>query len=126
MNEKKHTEIPLYVDLDGTLINTDLLFESFIEFIKENPFNILLSIKWLLKGKAYLKNKLAQNTFIDIKNLPYNELFLSYLKNEKNNGRKIILATASNYTLAKRISDHLNIFSEIIASDEKKNNKGMQ
>jgi 4-hydroxybenzoate polyprenyltransferase len=124
MNEKNYTEIPLYVDLDGTLIKTDLLFESFIEFIKKNPFNILLSIKWLLKGRAYLKNKLAQNTFIDIEKLPYNEPFLSYLKNERNNGRKIILATASNFTLAKRISSHLNIFSEIIASNEKENIKG--
>jgi 4-hydroxybenzoate polyprenyltransferase len=124
MNEKNDTEIPLYVDLDGTLIKTDLLFESLIEFIKKNPFKIILSIKWLLKGKAYLKNKLAQNTLIDIENLPYNEPFLSYLKNERNKGRKIILATASNYTLAKRISNQLNIFSEIIASDEKENIKG--
>ena len=124
MDQKNDTEIPLYVDLDGTLIKTDLLFESLIEFIKENPFKILISIKWLLKGKAYLKNKLAQNTFIDIENLPYNEHFLSYLKDERNNGRKIILATASNFRLAKRISNHLNIFTDIIASDEKENIKG--
>jgi 4-hydroxybenzoate polyprenyltransferase len=124
MNKKNDIEIPLYVDLDGTLIKTDLLCESFIEFIKKSPFNILLSIKWLLKGKAHLKYKLAQNTFIDIEKLPYNEPFLCYLKNERNNGRKIILATASDYTLAKRISNHLNIFSEIIASDGKENVKG--
>jgi 4-hydroxybenzoate polyprenyltransferase len=124
MNKTNSTEIPLYVDLDGTLIKTDLLFECLIEFIKKNPFNILLSIKWLLKGKAYLKSKLADNTSIDIKKLPYNEPFLSYLKNESSQGRKIILATASNFTLARRISDHLNIFSDIIASDERKNIKG--
>jgi len=124
MNKQKSTDIPLYIDLDGTLIKTDLLFETFIEFIKKNPFNILLSIRWLLKGKAYLKSKLAQNTFLDIEKLPYNEPFLSYLKNESNNGRKIILATATNFTLAKRVSNYLKIFSDIIASDEKKNIKG--
>lgn len=124
MKNKTYTEIPLYVDLDQTLIKTDLLYETFIEFIKQHPLNILLSIKWLLKGKAFLKYKLAQKTFIDVENLPYNEPFLSYLKSEQNNGRKIILATASNIKLAKRISNHLNLFSEIIASDEKNNIKG--
>ena len=124
MNKKKSTDIPLYVDLDGTLIKTDLLFETFIEFIKKNPFNILLSIKWLLEGKAYLKSKLAQNTFIDLEKLPYKELFLSYLKNESNKGRKIILATGTNFTLARRVSNYLKIFSDIIASDEEKNIKG--
>lgn len=124
MNATNNTEIPLYVDLDGTLIKSDLLFESFIEFIKQNPVNLLLSIKWLLKGKAYLKSELAQNTFIDIEKLPYNKPFLSYLKNERDNGRKIILATASNVKLAKRISAYLKIFSDIIASDERENIKG--
>lgn len=125
MNEQNYIDIPLYVDLDGTLIKTDLLFECFIEFIKKKPFNVLLVFYWLVKGKAYLKHKLAQETSINIEDLPYNDSFLSFLTIQNNNGKKLILATAANKTLAKKIAKHLDIFSDVIASDDKNNISGV-
>ena len=50
--QKSH---PLVVDLDGTLIRSDLLIESFLLLIKQNPFNLFFVLLWLLKGKATLK-----------------------------------------------------------------------
>ena len=50
----KH-EKPLVVDLDGTLIKTDLLLESFYAMIHRDPLLAVHVPLWLLKGKAYLK-----------------------------------------------------------------------
>jgi len=69
----KITEIPLCVDLDGTLIKTDLLFESFVMLIKKNPLHIFFVPLWLLKGKANLKHQIAKRVDLDMNSFPYNQ-----------------------------------------------------
>ncbi|CNH78067.1 Uncharacterised protein [Yersinia bercovieri] len=53
-------ETPLCIDLDGTLVRTDTLVESFFLLIKKNPFYAFLCVLWLLRGKASLKNEIAK------------------------------------------------------------------
>ncbi|HEX3019237.1 MAG TPA: UbiA family prenyltransferase [Chitinispirillaceae bacterium] len=118
------TQIPLVVDLDGTLIKSDLLFESALVFIKRNPFNILLIIKWLFSGISVLKVKLAEQISIDVESLPYNSSFLNFLKSEHKEGRQLILATASPAIWAHKVADFLGIFSDVLATDENINLKG--
>ncbi|VAW65920.1 Integral membrane protein [hydrothermal vent metagenome] len=114
----------LFVDLDGTLINSDVLFESFFSLLKLNFLYIFLVPYWILKGKSYLKSKIASKTNIDVRLLPYNNDLLDYLKNEHKNGRELILATASNKKFSEAIAKHLNIFSSVISSDENNNLSG--
>ena len=120
MNDKNK----LFIDLDGTLLNSDLLYESFFALLKYNFLYIFLMPFWLLKGKANLKNKIAKKINIDPKLLPYNSEFLDYIKEENSNGRTLILATASNEKFANAISDHLGIFSSVISSNEAENLSG--
>ena len=61
--------IPLCVDLDGSLIHSDLLLESFLLLIKRNPLYLFLAPLWLLRGKAHLKAALA-NQIADPKAIP--------------------------------------------------------
>src|SRR5690554_7769491 len=84
--------LPIFVDLDGTLIYTDLLLEVCIKFLKQNPLNIFLLIGWLAKGKANLKQKLAERVDINVATLPYNQAFLSFLNEQREQGRKLYLA----------------------------------
>ncbi|HED36275.1 MAG TPA: UbiA family prenyltransferase [Gammaproteobacteria bacterium] len=114
----------LFVDLDGTLINSDLLFESFFALLKYNFLYIFLIPLWLLKGKANLKNKIADKVNIDVSLLPYNADFLGFLKDEHARGRELILATASNVKYAENISNYLGIFTSVISSDNEKNLSG--
>ena len=109
-------KIPLYVDLDGTLIKTDILHESLLLLLKSRIYLIFRLPAWLARGKAYFKRRLAENVTIDVQSLPYNEEFLSYLKEEKEQGRKLILATASYHTVAVEIAEYLNIFDDVIAT----------
>lgn len=116
--------IPLVVDLDGTLIKTDLLLEGFYAMIKDKPFLFFRALPWLLRGKAYFKNQLARRVNIKAKSLPYNADFLEYLRNELPQGRKIILATASVKEFAVSVSSHLGIFSDVLSSENTINLSG--
>lgn len=110
-------EKPLVVDLDGTLIHTDMLHESALRVFKDRPFETLRIPFLLIKGKASLKQHLASLTEFDPEALPYNEELLSWLKLQSREGRRLVLCTASDKAIADLITEHLGIFDEVIASD---------
>jgi 4-hydroxybenzoate polyprenyltransferase len=110
---------PLCIDLDGTLIRTDVLQESLLEFIKLYPWKVFHILFWILKGRAYLKKKVAEKIILDPALLPYNEKFLKFLKQQKN--RDLYLVTAADKKVALPIAKHLKIFKGVLASDGKTN-----
>jgi 4-hydroxybenzoate polyprenyltransferase len=114
----------LCVDLDGTLVATDLLWESLVSAVRRNPLVLLSLPWWMLRGRAYLKQRLAGASAIDFSTLPYREEVLAFVDRERRRGRPVVLATAADHTLASGVSSHLGIFSEVIASDGVINLKG--
>lgn len=110
--------LPLVVDLDGTLIKTDMLAETASMFLLEHPFHIFKVFGWLAAGKSTLKSRLADVTSVDVTMQPYNEELLTWLRAEKAQGRRIILATASHRILADQVAQHLGLFDEVLASDQ--------
>lgn len=116
--------IPLCVDLDGTLVKSDTSFESFLLILKKNPCYLFLILFWLCKGRAHLKQQLAKKVAPDPEHLPYTQSFLTFLREEFNKGRKLILVTGANYSTAAKISAYLKIFSSVLASNESMNLTG--
>ena len=108
---------PLVVDLDGTLIRTDLLVESASQFLIQNPLAFFKPLLWLLRGKTVLKTELAQRVRIDASALPYNTDVLDWLRAEKQSGRRLVLATASHRVLADQVAQHLQLFDEVLATE---------
>jgi 4-hydroxybenzoate polyprenyltransferase/phosphoserine phosphatase len=108
---------PLVVDLDGTLVKTDLLVESFFALIKRNPFYVLAIPFWLLRGKAFLKQQIHQRVTLDVSTLPYHEPLLAYLKDQRCRGRRLVLATGSDEHIARQVAGHLQLFDRVLASD---------
>lgn len=115
---------PLCVDCDGTLIKTDLLHEALLLLPKQCLLNIVKLPFWLLKGKAYFKQKLAQQVNINFKSLPYNEDVVNFIKEAKATKRKVILVTASPQAWADGINKTLQLFDEVIGSDHETNLSG--
>jgi len=115
---------PLCIDLDGTLIKTDLLVESFFQLLKNNFLYIFLTPFWLIRGKACLKSRIAERVEITVALLPYDEAFLSFLKTQRNTGRKLVLITASHEKFAHQIAEYLGIFDTVIATREGHNLSG--
>lgn len=115
---------PLYVDLDGTLIRSDLLWESLLETLRRNPLAAVAGLARLRDGKAAMKRVLARSGEIDVAALPYDEDFVAWLRAEAGRGRPVHLATASDAALATRVAAHLRIFTDVLASDGARNLKG--
>jgi apolipoprotein N-acyltransferase len=114
-------QVPLVVDLDGTLIRTDLLWEHLARLLRRNPFSIFPVLFWWTRGRAFLKKQLARRIKIDPATLPYNEPFLAFLCEQKSTGRKLILATASDLQMALPVANHVGLFDEVLGSDGKTN-----
>ncbi len=114
----------LFVDLDRTLIATDMLFESLLLLAKESPTSLLRVPGWLMQGKAALKRHLADRVMPDVTHLPYRPQVLDFLKQQKDAGRRIILITASDQRIADAVATHLGLFDEAIGSDASRNLKG--
>jgi 4-hydroxybenzoate polyprenyltransferase/phosphoserine phosphatase len=111
-----HTQVPLVVDLDGTLLKTDLLAETANGFIVAQPWRTFQVLAWLSAGRAMLKERLAQASAVDPATLPFNEEVLAWLREEKRAGRRLVLATASHHVLADQVAAHLGLFDEVLAT----------
>lgn len=115
---------PLVLDLDGTLLKTDLLVEGIIALIRRNILMVLPVLLWLIQGKAVLKRKVAERAGLDVATLPFNREVIAFAEAEKARGRLIVLATAADELLAYRIAQHLPFIDRVIASDGRTNLKG--
>jgi 4-hydroxybenzoate polyprenyltransferase/phosphoserine phosphatase len=113
----------LCVDLDGTLIRGNVLWECILVLLKTRPLTVLLLPFWLLSGLASLKHKLAARIHLDPALLPYRPQVLDLLRQEKAAGHRIALATATDRKFAEAISSYLGLFDEVHASDGQLNLK---
>jgi UbiA prenyltransferase family len=116
--------VPLVVDLDGTLLRTDLLLESALCLVKQKPWLVFVMPVWLLRGRAYLKHKIFQRVQIDASLLPSHGELLAWLRDEKARGRHLVLATASDHHQARLAVEPLGLFDTVLGSDGRRNLKG--
>ncbi|MEZ5740234.1 MAG: UbiA family prenyltransferase [Burkholderiaceae bacterium] len=117
-------DVPLFVDLDGTLIRSNLLWESFAAALRANPLRAVQALLSLLWGRAALKRALALVGPVDPAALPYRRRFVHWLKGQHQQGRRLVLATAADQPLAESVAMHLGLFEAVLASDGTHNNKG--
>lgn len=110
------TETTIFVDLDGTLIRSDLLWETLFLAARQNPRVMLQVPGWLAAGKARLKAELARAVDFDPATLPYREAVLERLRQARADGRRIVLATGANEKLAHAVADHLGLFDAVMCS----------
>lgn len=115
---------PLCVDCDGTLIASDLLHEAFFLMLKQYPLGLLLLPFWLIKGKAYLKNRIAEKVSFNWATLPYRNEVLQLVNQARNEGRTTVLATASPQVWADGIAHHLACFDLAIGTSANINLSG--
>ena len=116
--------VPLCVDLDGTLIKTDLLWESLARLLRRNPFQLLPVLFWWMRGRAFLKRQLVRRVTIDPAALPYHDPFLAFLWEQKAAGRKLVLVTASDRDMALPVANYVGLFDDVLGSDGKTNLRG--
>jgi len=116
--------VPLCVDLDGTLIKTDLLWESMVQLLKRHPLYLFVLPFWWLKGRAFLKFQIGARVKLDVMALPYHQPLIDFLREEHRRGRPLFLATASDRKLAQPVADHVGLFADVLASNGEHNLRG--
>ncbi|WP_043871384.1 UbiA family prenyltransferase [Celeribacter indicus] len=114
----------LAVDLDGTLVRSDMLHESFWSAASKDWPSALGTLRALAHGKAALKRALAEASAVEVASLPYDEEVLACLRAARAEGCPTALVTASDRGIADRIAAHLGLFDEVHASDGRHNLKG--
>jgi 4-hydroxybenzoate polyprenyltransferase/phosphoserine phosphatase len=124
MSKTSDDTIMLAVDLDGTLLTSDMLLETFWNAASKDWGAAIGAVRALSKGKAALKRELAEASDVDVTTLPYNADVLNYIAAWKERGGKVALVTASTQSLANEIASHLGVFDAVHGSGEDTNLKG--
>ncbi|WP_085810926.1 UbiA family prenyltransferase [Sphingomonas sp. TZW2008] len=109
--------IPLCVDLDGTLVRTDMLHESAMLLLRTAPIAFARTTARLFQGKAATKHWIADRIRFEAAHLPYRRDVLALIDEARAEGRPIVLATAAAPQIASAIADHLGVFDEVLSSD---------
>lgn len=117
-------QLPLCVDLDGTLTPIDTLHESLLDLAKQAPAALLQLPGWLARGKAAFKREVAARSELDVATLPYRQDLLDWLREQRDSGRRLVLATAAHRSIADAVAAHLGIFDEVIATGDGDNLHG--
>ena len=118
----RNDEVPLCVDMDGTLVLTDLGVESVLALARRNPFHLFALPFWLLRGIAHFKREVVRRVELDVTRMPCDERVVEWLREESHRPR--VLCTASDATLANALAAHVGLFDAVIASDGAANLSG--
>ena len=109
---------PLVVDLDGTLVRSDLLIETAFSELGRRPQALLEMFAALRQSKAALKHRLSEPVDFDPSILPYDEVVLQCIRTARALGRPVYLASASHERLVNAVAEHLGLFDGVFASNE--------
>lgn len=114
----------LAIDLDGTLLRTDLLIESALALLARRPWLLFAFPLWLWRGRAHLKREIASRVELDFAALPWDERVLALARAAAADGREVVLCTASDERLASAVAATLGGFDLVLASDGTHNLSG--
>ena len=114
----------LVVNLNGTLIRTDMLFESFWSAFGRDWRSPFFSVAALLRGRAELKRHLARSSAVDASTLPYDLKVIAFVKEWRKSGGRTALVTSSDNQFAEAVAEYLGLFDEVHGSDGVSNLKG--
>ncbi|WP_071672788.1 UbiA family prenyltransferase [Nioella nitratireducens] len=124
MRDSGTTDSVLVVDLDGTLLRSDMLFECFWAALSKDWQAPVTAARALKKGIPALKRAMADSACPDVAHLPYNPDVIAHIEGWRAKGGRVALVTASDQTLADRIATHLGLFDEVFGTTPEVNLKG--
>lgn len=124
--ETTAVDVPLVVDVDGTLLKTDLLVESIVALLLQRPLEACKIPFWLWRGKAHPKAELAQRIALDVDTLPLDPEVSAFIAAESEKGRRIVLASASDWRFVQPLAVRIGAQEPVFASDGKRNLKAQE
>ncbi|MGG7566965.1 UbiA family prenyltransferase [Rhodovulum sp. DZ06] len=114
----------LIVDLDHSLIKSDLLHEALFEGLAHAPGETLRAASRLGDGIAAFKSAMTELCRVPPEDLPYNQEVLDYIKAHRAAGGKAALVSGSDQRMVRKIADYLGLFDEAFGSTADRNLTG--
>lgn len=108
--------LPLVVDLDNTLVRTDTLHEALLRLIVEQPREFPGLISQLRNGKVAFKSYVSSRKLLPADGLPENEHILALIRSAREQGREVVLASASDSRQVELISKHFGVFDAAVGT----------
>jgi len=115
---------PLVLDVDGTFLRTDMLFECFWAGMGKDPIAVLSSFARNFRHPEVLKRELGEIAAIRVDLLPVNDAVMDLAKTARMEGREVVLASASDTPLVQALADYHDLSPRIFASTPQVNLKG--
>ncbi len=115
---------PLVLDVDGTLLCTDLFFENFWAGLGQNPMATLRATFKHMRHPASLKQELVNVADLRTDLLPVNADIKALAEETITSGREVVLASASDQALVTRLAQDHGLTPQVFASDGVVNLKG--
>lgn len=120
----KKVAMPLVLDVDGTFLRTDMLFECFWAGMGKDPIGTLKASFAHFRAPARLKAELAEIAQLRTDLLPVEDEVLELARTAQAEGREVILASASHEPLVKQLAADHDLSERVFASDGEVNLKG--
>lgn len=113
---KTPTTKPLVIDVDGSLLRTDMLFESFLAAISAAPAAAFKTVWKTWRDRPRMKRELAELGQLRVDRLPVNEEVLAVAEEAKASGREVVLASGSDQALVQALGERFGFRGEHLGS----------
>lgn len=124
MTAASASAVPLVVDVDGTLIRTDLLHEATLQFVARHPLESWRLLPWVARGKAALKRELADRVEPALHSLPLRDETVAVIRQAQGEGRPVFLASASDQRYVSAIAERVGGITGVLGTDGRTNLAG--
>jgi 4-hydroxybenzoate polyprenyltransferase/phosphoserine phosphatase len=109
--------VPLVVDVDGTLVKTDLLLEAALQLASRRPSELWRMPLWLTRGKARFKAALADFGDPGTASIPLRDETMALIQAAHQSGRSVYLASASDRRYVEALAQRIGGIKGVFASD---------
>lgn len=117
MTSEVRRSLPLVVDVDGTLVKTDLLHEALLQSAAQHPWQLWRVPLWMMGGKSRLKSRLGDQVTLGIGSIPLRDETISAIREAQAQGRPVFLASASDHRYVEALAQRIGA-TGFFASDE--------
>lgn len=121
---KDSVPVPLILDVDGSLLLTDLLFENLWSALRADFLVTVLVVLASLRNPARLKHSLRMISSPDIRSLPIRAPVLDFARQAATSGRQVTLVSGADQALVDELAHVLGFVGHHFGSDGKTNLTG--
>jgi 4-hydroxybenzoate polyprenyltransferase len=99
--------VPLIMDVDGTLLRSDLLWEGFVALLARRPRRLFPAALALSRGRASLKAFIARESDISVDELPLDPAAVKLIEEARAAGVDVVLASAAHETQVEDLKERV-------------------